>query len=566
MRMTPLPARNQDVDYATIDKLKAEVENNKKNQGLMDNLPNLTHFLFEQHKIGDYLPVRMLVGKVYHDVAVQPPAHRHYDAVKKVSILCDMWAQLKFVEGSSKSPSLEFVHGKPVDGVVNNKESAELYKKEAQKSMVYHELLTESKKGGAKLEKLFFWFHDKEHQLRALIKYGYILAAESSDVSLDDHLITINDTFVAQLRTVCQRLGKNSLKKLEDQEGGTPPPVYVARNGRKTIASSWAAEYAKETGVHHLDDLTKEERENIDGLAEVVTPVATPDPKRKRTRARRDIDGDESMGGSDIGDYDGQPASHMVDAMVDVQETRSNEQGSHAVKHTRNKRMRRCITTSSDDENSLFIPEHHSSDAILLEASHPVDTIEQSPPAEDHLLPFDADVMDVDADGLGILPDAAAPNSALAKVAHSSCGAQDRIYVQHQEPVCRSTESTKPVADPQQRLKWEVKVRLTSPFDDDEVPQPRSRKTSKQRKAKKDTASPLSLSNKDIAARIDILDLKRSELSGRVEKRHRKNARDNSKILQYSDEVFRYARMLLERQGHAGPEVENRGREAVRKE
>jgi hypothetical protein len=426
--------------------------------------------------------------------------------------------------------------------------------------MVYHELLTELKKGGAKLEKLFFWFHDKEHQLRALIKYGYILAAESSDVSLDDHLITINDTFVAQLRTVCQRLGKNSLKKLEDQEGGTSPPVYVARNGRKTIASSWAAEYAKETGVHHLDDLTKEERENIDGLAEVVTPVATPDPKRKRIRARRDIDGDESMGGSDIGDYDGQPVSHTVDSMVDVQETGSNESGSHAVKHTRNKRMRRCITTSSDDEDSLFIPDHHTSVAFPSEASHPVDTIEQSQPAENHLLPFDADVMDVDVDDLDNLPDAAAPDSALAKAAPYSCGAQDQIHVQPQEP---STESAKPVADPQKRLKWEVKVRLTSPFGDDEVPQPRSRKTSKQRKVKKGAASPLSLSNKDIAARIDILDLKRSELSGRVEKRHSKNVRDNSKILQYSDEVFRYARMLLERQGHTGSEDGDQGHEVV---
>ena len=46
----------------------------------------------------------------------------------------------------------------------------------------------------------------REHQLKAIVKYYFILAANAKLHGFDQHLMPANDTFVEQMRTVCRRL------------------------------------------------------------------------------------------------------------------------------------------------------------------------------------------------------------------------------------------------------------------------------------------------------------------------------------------------------------------------
>ncbi|KAF2677853.1 hypothetical protein K458DRAFT_436253 [Lentithecium fluviatile CBS 122367] len=46
----------------------------------------------------------------------------------------------------------------------------------------------------------------REHQLKAVIKYYYILAANAALYGFHEHLMPANDTFVEQMRTVCTRI------------------------------------------------------------------------------------------------------------------------------------------------------------------------------------------------------------------------------------------------------------------------------------------------------------------------------------------------------------------------
>jgi hypothetical protein len=177
--------RADHVEYASIGALIGALS-----EKLITALPSFRAFDLCQRYTEDYLPLRIRIGDCYE---------------AKSGVLCQLWVYLKPTKNRKLSPQLYYIVGLPVkpadikllDDVV----------REAVKSMNHQSLCTELSNRTAELFPLFrpFSDHKTEADLQALIKYAFVSAAESNEVDLPDHLITMNASLIAALKKVCER-------------------------------------------------------------------------------------------------------------------------------------------------------------------------------------------------------------------------------------------------------------------------------------------------------------------------------------------------------------------------
>jgi hypothetical protein len=175
-------SRVDDVNKATSSRLKLALGKHDDGKDLTAILPDITAFRFSRQLIEDFYPIRLRIGVAYHE---------------KHSSLYYLWIYLKRVE---PSPHTEYV--------INSAVSARGAKVKKRTSITHTQLRKMLNEETAELYPLFSPFGAQKHELQALARYGYILAAESTDIFMNfsDHKISINPYFETHLEKVCRQL------------------------------------------------------------------------------------------------------------------------------------------------------------------------------------------------------------------------------------------------------------------------------------------------------------------------------------------------------------------------
>ncbi|KAF2819163.1 hypothetical protein CC86DRAFT_432217 [Ophiobolus disseminans] len=569
-----IPSRVTGVEYASSLRLGLAVNARAHNLNIsadFNSLPILSYLRFEQHRIRDYLPVRLYIRACYVDVIVKPLAREPIKTTKKVRILCDLWAQIKPIHGSIKAPHMEYVAGRPADKDDNRRESMKLSMKAAQKGMPYHQLRTKLDNGDAKLVGVFRWFEEHKQQLQALIKYSYILATESPDIPLADHLIPQSDQFVTDLTKICECLGSSQLDPWS-HETDLPAQFEQDDHHRKTGAAAAAAKYVEMNGVEDLDGLPVEVQQGIDADLRGHDTIRK---RRSQSVFPHAEEGEDSESRARAGSRS--LAERAVAELVlgdDVSPTTAEKNGSdqRLSRFLPPKTMRRArpiVDNSSDHEDNEEIGSYrglgrYASDSRkspTMGRSISVLSPIYSPTSDSGSArgitsvkgrgqPVDTDGMDLDGDG-ELQQSISTPRSQTFAPSESpERETPDQDDAQHEDIDRQNTPTPAEMGLSDLSRKRKIRERSASPVRP-------ANEITKRRKVTRITSPQRHVSNKDIGKKIDVLERKKRKASGRVQKRDHKNKRDNSKVRRYDKKFISYARMLLEEEGAASPACED---------
>lgn len=557
-------SRAVDIELASSAKLRRAIDVKAQEMSIsadMGALPDLSYFRFEQHRIDDYLPVRLLIGECYVEVSIKPLADETNDPVTKISILCHLWAQLKPIQGVSKAPHVEYVAGRPVVKDVGCRASVELSMKAAQKGVPYDQLLKKLEDRDAKLGDMFCWFSQKKHELQALIKYAYILAAESPTIALDEHFIPQGVQFVKNLIKICQRLGPTLPDALRH---GTNLPFHgeQADRRRRSYISSAAAASAKLNELWDLNGVSKEQQERIDANLRLRGSNRKP---RLHRNALTDAKGDEKSEPAAQTDFPSESAS--VRMFLDHDMSEEDEVMGEATQTLPRQRMQRArpvVVTSSDCEDdedvcpqgSVTLGSYRSQVPSVInrrEEDSPshlamqglVEPRHTTGSATGRTLHVDDGDMNVDNDDGDHLPHLASRRQAFGQSALPGYGSQGYNFSRSEH--ANHQNSSAPNAQDMQSMFSKREIRGTF-LSASAVPfsSTRSDTANKRRKLTGSMSPQRRSPDKNIGAKIDVLDRRRREVSGRIEKRLSRIARDTQKNLRdfgiysrYDDELMR---------------------------
>lgn len=242
------------VTYASVDAIVKEIGPN-----LAKALPEMTALYFCEREFEDYFPVRLHIGHCRDDIS---------------GILCQLWAYLKPTKNCDAAPHIHYIMGSPMtrDTVKAVQDSVDEENDNVQFSTLSHKLSNDK----AELWPLFRPFAKQQLELQALIKYAYVLVAESPEVPLPDHLVPMNQTFMARLRKVCQCLESRPIDYL-NRSVSLRLNVQSDDSSRVTDVSVRAAAIAERTGFSDLDKVPA----HIMNALQEGTPIASGTPKQQ---------------------------------------------------------------------------------------------------------------------------------------------------------------------------------------------------------------------------------------------------------------------------------------------
>jgi hypothetical protein len=187
---------------------------------LLSVLPNLrtTTFarLHSKQEPRGYLPIRMLFGTINQSAPVHLRSHK-------------VWAVFKFHDDHT-TPRISFdaLDSDDKDILVENlafKKLTSLLVLEPVFKLIIHGEGTR-----------------REYQIKAMVKYYYMLAADARLHGFEEHFMQINDSFVDQIHTICKRIKNPDAKQQprvrrqfdSDYDSGTPSIPDVMDSKRRS--------------------------------------------------------------------------------------------------------------------------------------------------------------------------------------------------------------------------------------------------------------------------------------------------------------------------------------------
>jgi hypothetical protein len=157
-------------------------------------------------------------------------------------------------EQEERSTQIKYLLGGPM--AVETFEAVQDSVEEENGDIPYEKLSHKLSNNKAELWPLYRSFGNQQPELNA-IKYAYVLAMESPDIPLPDHLIPMSTSFTTSLLKVCKYLALNSVDIL-NRSIKLRPQLEQHDSGRITGVSSRAAQHAEETGLDDLDKIPAE--------------------------------------------------------------------------------------------------------------------------------------------------------------------------------------------------------------------------------------------------------------------------------------------------------------------
>jgi hypothetical protein len=182
---------------------------------------------------------------------------------KKKGILCRLYVYFQLKDQSEKAPVFELNVCGPANVPIDTKNVPK--QDDTQETLSYLELLGRVKEKKAQLYPLFRGLGSTtDTQFIAVMKYLFILAAESPDLAMDDHAMPFVHHFRKELTRACERYRDATDADVDYDLMAELPLNPPKKRGRNTNTSKSAAWDAESTGATSLDKMDQAVLEIID--------------------------------------------------------------------------------------------------------------------------------------------------------------------------------------------------------------------------------------------------------------------------------------------------------------